>query len=121
MKSLNRKYAKDVKEIVETSGFESYTSIAKTLSTKFGYYVDDTAIRSVMQAMHAEGVLEYTPRKQGRPAKTKVLLTMTTQQMCEKYGVSRITPKVSLQIEADGWKKSKLETFPFSTSYMKMV
>lgn len=122
MKSvLERKYAKDVKALVETNGFVSYSQTTRELRERIGKFVDDVVVRGLMIDMKTENVIDFMPIKRGRPSKSKILLKMSMKQMCEKHGVARLSAKQMKQLETDGWKKIKADVFPFQISFEKAV
>lgn len=118
---LERKYAKDVKALVETNGFVSYSQTTRELRERIGKFVDDVVVRGLMLDMKAENVIDFTPIKRGRPSKSKTLLKLSMKQMCEKYGVTRLNAKHLSSLEADGWKKLKADVFPFEVSFQKVT
>lgn len=118
---LERKYAKDVKALVETNGFVSYSQTTRELRERIDKFVDDVVVRGLMLDMKAENVIDFTPIKRGRPSKSKTLLKLSMKQMCEKYGVTRLNAKHLSSLEADGWKKLKADVFPFEVSFQKVT
>lgn len=130
-KVLDRKYAKDIKELFETEGFKfkSYVQVTKHLQEKYElencYF--DAQIRALMLLMKDKGLIKFETTKRGRPSGSKSQKKkdvkkeiLTKAQVLARFGLkSKVTPKAEKTLIEEGFVKVKAEIFPFAVQYVR--
>lgn len=122
--AMEMRYAKEIKKAFESEGFKfkSISQVADIVKQ------NDTAsenvyaqVRLAMNAMKAEGVIEFEKTKRGRPEIRQKTEILTSKQVMDKYGIkgNKVTKTAEAKLAADGYVKTKADSFPFAVTYVK--